>query len=108
MLTVKTSKAQNEHMFSGLPPAADLRLGARGYEGACLIEVSYRPHLKSPNWYSDHALRLTDYEWPARRPMLPNKPHGARPVRPKTALLGVAVRRTVARYAGQLAHAQPA
>jgi hypothetical protein len=27
--------------------------------------------------------------------MLPNKPHGARPVRPKTALLGVAVRRTV-------------
>jgi hypothetical protein len=40
--------------------------------------------------------------------MLPNKPHGARPVRPKTALLGVAVRRTVARYAGKLAHAQPA
>jgi hypothetical protein len=40
--------------------------------------------------------------------MLPNKPHGARPARPKTALLGVAVRRTVARYARKLAHAQPA
>jgi hypothetical protein len=84
---VKTSKAQNEHMLSGLPPAADLRLGDHGYVGACLIEVSYRPYLKSPNWYSNHALRLTDYEWPAMRPMLPNKPHSVRPARSKTALL---------------------
>jgi hypothetical protein len=42
------SKAQNEHTFSGLLPTADLRLGARGYVGACLIEVSCRPYFTFP------------------------------------------------------------
>jgi len=63
-------------MFSGWPPTADLRLGAVATWVDALIEVSCRPYFKSPNWDSNNALRLTDYEWPAMRSMLPNRPHG--------------------------------
>jgi len=44
----RTSKAQNELTFSGLLPTAELRLGARGYVGACLIEVSYERYFTFP------------------------------------------------------------
>jgi transposase len=46
---------------------------------------------------------LTDYEWTAIRPMLPNKPRGVPRVndrRPQWHFLGVAIRSTMARPAG--------
>ena len=49
---------------------------------------------------------LTDYEWAAIRPMLPNKARGVPFVVPSTCptryLLGAAIRRTMARSAGLL------
>src|SRR4051794_39749717 len=48
---------------------------------------------------------LTDYEWAAIKPFLPNKPGGVPRVMTgacSTASLGSAFRRTVARYAGEL------
>jgi transposase len=50
---------------------------------------------------------LTDYEWAAIRPMLPNKARGVprvddRRVLAKWHLLGAAIRRTMARSAGLL------
>jgi transposase len=46
---------------------------------------------------------LTDHEWTAIRPMLPNKPRrsapGERPTCPRWLLLGVAIRSTAARRA---------
>jgi transposase len=46
---------------------------------------------------------LTDYEWTAIKPMLPNKPRGVPRVndrRPQRHLLGPAIRGTLARFAG--------
>jgi hypothetical protein len=46
---------------------------------------------------------LTDYEWAAIRPMLPNKARArGRSARPQRHLLGAAIRRTMARSAGLL------
>ena len=48
---------------------------------------------------------LTDYEWAAIRPMLPNKARGVRRVDDRRVLNGIccaAIRRTVARSAGLL------
>ncbi len=49
---------------------------------------------------------LTDHEWATIKPMLPNKPRGVprvkRPPNPKWHLLGLALRRTVARSAADV------
>jgi hypothetical protein len=49
---------------------------------------------------------LTDFEWAAIRSFLPNKPRGIprvdRPARPERHLLGIALRRSLARSAGDL------
>jgi transposase len=49
---------------------------------------------------------LTDSEWTAIRPLLPNKPRGVpkgqRPTCPQRDLLDIAVRRTMARSPGEL------
>ena len=50
--------------------------------------------------------QFTDYEWAAVKPILPNKPRCVprvdRQTCPQWHLLGVALRRTVARSAGEL------
>src|SRR5262245_47909281 len=35
-------KSRDEHIFSGLPPIADLRIGARGQSAAFNIEIDFR------------------------------------------------------------------
>jgi hypothetical protein len=45
-LWVKTSKTRGKHMTSGLPPVADIRLGARGHLAACDIEKGCRPFVR--------------------------------------------------------------
>jgi hypothetical protein len=37
--------------------------------------------IKLRNGASNHALRLSDYEWTGIKPMLPNRPRGVRDVR---------------------------
>jgi hypothetical protein len=42
-LWVKTSKSQNEHMFSSLPPIADLSTRNSGHAGVCLTDIGCGP-----------------------------------------------------------------
>jgi hypothetical protein len=91
--------------MSAVRPKAEVRVLASAAMGLGVDAVA-RHVIQAPKPEPRIIMRyeLTDPEWAAIKPMLPNKPRGVpsgeRPARPQWHLLGLAIRSAMARPSG--------